>query len=77
MDTKSIEFGVLSGFEGTLPKAKAAFPLIKREKLADGSEVRNIPVQSHRYTLLKETWMKIFEPFVEHLKIQVEYLLLS
>ena len=26
---------------------------------------------SHRYTPLKENWMKIFEPIVEHLKLQV------
>ena len=74
MDTESIESGVLSGVEGTLPKAKAAFPPIKREKLADGSEVRKIPVPSHRYTPLKENWMKIFEPIVEHLKMQVRVL---
>merc|ERR1719508_427259 len=54
MDTESIESGVLSGVEGTLPKARPAFPPIKREKLADGSEVRKIPVPSHRYTPLKE-----------------------
>ena len=71
MDTESIESGVLSGVEGTLPKARPAFPPIKREKLADGSEVRKIPVPSHRYTPLKENWMKIFEPIVEHLKLQV------
>jgi len=74
MDTESIESGVLSGVEGTLPKAKPAFPPIKREKLADGSEVRKIPVPSHRYTPLKENWMKIFEPIVEHLKLQVKLL---
>ena len=73
---------------------KPAFPPIKKEKLADGSEVgcqlwlgnmfltfviskvRKIPVPSHRYTPLKENWMKIFEPIVEHLKLQVQDLLL-
>merc|ERR1719330_1884460 len=73
MDTESIESGVLSGVEGTLPKAKPAFPPIKREKLADGSEVRKIPVPSHRYTPLKENWMKIFEPIVQHLKLQIRF----
>merc|ERR1712130_950600 len=73
MDTESIESGVLSGVEGTLPKAKPAFPPIKKEKLADGSEVRKIPVPSHRYSPLKENWMKIFEPIVEHLKLQVRF----
>ena len=71
METESIESGVLSGVESTLPKAKPAFPPIKKEKLADGSEVRKIPVPSHRYSPLKENWMKIFEPIVEHLKLQV------
>merc|ERR1712055_902921 len=73
METESIESGVLSGVEGTLPKAKPAFPPIKREKLADGSEVRKIPVPSHRYSPLKENWMGIFEPIVEHLKLQVRF----
>ena len=35
------------------------------------AQVRKIPVPSHRYTPLKENWMKIFEPIVEHLKLQV------
>ena len=53
------------------PKARPAFPPIKREKLEDGTEVRKVPVPSHRYTPLKENWMKIFEPIVDHLKLQV------
>merc|ERR1712096_7034 len=73
MDTESIESGVLSGVEGTLPKARPAFPPIKKERLADGSQVRKVPVPSHRYTPLKEAWMKIFEPIVEHLKLQVRF----
>merc|ERR1712079_121233 len=80
MDTESVES---SGVESTdlsetmevsiLPKAKAAFPPIKREKLADGCEVRKFPVPRHRYSPLKENWMKIFEPIVEHLKLQVRF----
>merc|ERR1712083_967407 len=58
---------------GTTAPLRPAFPPIKREKLADGSEVRKIPVPSHRYTPLKENWMKIFEPIVEHLKLQVRF----
>merc|ERR1712107_771058 len=61
---------VVSSVTGPL---KPAFPPIKKEKLADGSEVRKIPVPSHRYTPLKENWMKIFEPIVEHLKLQVRF----
>ena len=54
-------------------QAKAAFPPIKREKLADGCEVRKIPVPRHRYSPLKENWMKVFEPVVEHLKLQIRF----
>ena len=54
-------------------QAKSAFPPIKREKLADGCEVRKIPVPRHRYSPLKENWMKIFEPIVEHLKLQIRF----
>merc|ERR1712080_692435 len=57
----------------TTPLLRPSFPPIKKEKLADGSEVRKVPVPSHRYTPLKENWMKIFEPIVEHLKLQVRF----
>jgi len=59
--------------EASTPVLKPSFPPIKKEKLADGSEVRKIPVPSHRYTPLKENWMKIFEPIVEQLKLQVRF----
>lgn len=36
-------------------------------------EMRRIPVPSHRYTPLKENWMKIFTPLVEHLQLQVRF----
>lgn len=59
-----------SGVEG---KSRPAFPPIKKERLADGSQVRKVAVPSHRYSPLKESWMKIFEPIVEHLKLQVRF----
>ena len=34
-------------------------------------EFRSIPVPPHRFTPLKESWMKIFAPIVEHLKLQI------
>jgi len=63
----------LESTSGAATPLRPAFPPIKKEKLADGSEVRKIPVPSHRYTPLKENWMKIFEPIVEHLKLQVRF----
>jgi len=79
METESVESGVQSGKDEMMSEGEAekvlrpAFPPMKKEKLADGSEVRKIPVPSNRYTPLKENWLKIFEPIVEHLKLQVRF----
>lgn len=35
--------------------------------------IRKIPVPSHRYSPLKEHWLKIFTPIVEHLQLQVRF----
>merc|ERR1712029_342922 len=44
----------------------------KKEKV-DDSELRKVFVPSHRYTPLKENWMKIFTPVVEHLQLQIRF----
>ncbi|XP_041351183.1 RNA-binding protein PNO1-like [Gigantopelta aegis] len=50
------------------------FPPISAEKLLGGkSELRKVPVPPHRYTPLKENWMKIFSPIVEHLHLQIRF----
>lgn len=36
-------------------------------------EVRKVPVPANRYTPLKENWMKIFTPIVEHLQLQIRF----
>lgn len=36
-------------------------------------EMRKVPVPAHRYTPLKENWLKIFTPIVEHLQLQVRF----
>jgi len=36
-------------------------------------EFRKVPVPPHRYTPLKENWMKIFNPIVEHLHLQIRF----
>lgn len=33
--------------------------------------MRSIGVPPHRYTPLKQSWMKIYTPLVQHLKLQV------
>ncbi|XP_022108940.1 RNA-binding protein pno1-like [Acanthaster planci] len=50
------------------------FPPLSGEKLLEGSEeMRKIPVPAHRYTPLKENWLKIYSPIVEHLKLQIRF----
>ena len=58
-----------NGIEGAV---KTNQPKAKKEKL-DDSEFRKIYVPSHRYTPLKDNWMKIFTPVVEHLQLQIRF----
>ncbi|XP_034476894.1 RNA-binding protein pno1 [Drosophila innubila] len=37
------------------------------------SELRKVSVPPHRYSSLKEQWMKIFTPVVEHMKLQIRF----
>ncbi|EDW05533.1 RNA-binding protein pno1 [Drosophila mojavensis] len=37
------------------------------------SEIRKVAVPPHRYSSLKEQWMKIFTPVVEHMKLQIRF----
>ncbi|XP_013407698.1 RNA-binding protein PNO1 [Lingula anatina] len=54
------------------------FPPISGEKLMGGkSDMRKIAVPANRYTPLKENWMKIFTPIVEHLHLQIRFNLKS
>lgn len=53
---------------------KPSFPPISKEKLKSGkTELRKIPIPPHRYTPLKESWMKLYTPIVEQLKLQVRF----
>ncbi|XP_013786026.1 RNA-binding protein PNO1-like [Limulus polyphemus] len=53
---------------------RPSFPPAKKEKLLDGhEEVRKVPIPANRYTPLKENWMKIFTPVVEHLHLQIRF----
>ena len=54
-------------------KAKS-FNTGKEEKSKDrGIETRKILVPKHRMAPLKENWLKIFNPVVEHLKLQIRF----
>jgi len=64
-----------SAMEVEIPETikRPAFPPVKKEKLSNGTEVRKVPVPKHRYQPLKDNWMKIFTPIVEHLRLQVRF----
>lgn len=50
------------------------FPPISGEKLADGKqESRKIYVPPNRFNPLKESWMKIYTPIVDYLKLQIRF----
>lgn len=53
------------------------FPPISGDKLKGPDEMRKIAVPAHRYTPLKENWMKIFTPIVENLQLQCRFNLKS
>ncbi|CAG2064879.1 unnamed protein product [Timema podura] len=59
------------GIEGK-KRPEATIPKRGKQSL-DKIEIRKVPVPSHRYTPLKENWMKIFSPVVEHLHLQIRF----
>ncbi|XP_059421562.1 RNA-binding protein PNO1-like [Carassius carassius] len=60
--------------EDTVPAKRPQLPALSGDLLTGGSvEMRRVPVPAHRYTPLKENWMKIFSPIVEHLQLQVRF----
>ncbi|XP_067119881.1 RNA-binding protein pno1 [Centruroides vittatus] len=52
--------------------SQKSFPPLKVEKM-DMQEMRKIPIPSNRYTPLKENWLKIFNPVVEQLHLQIRF----
>ncbi|NXC39397.1 PNO1 protein, partial [Penelope pileata] len=60
--------------EAAGPSKRPAFPPLPVEAMGvGGGEVRKVPVPANRYTPLKENWMKIFTPIVEHLQLQIRF----
>jgi len=60
--------------EDTIATKRPQFPPISADKLTGGAvEMRKVAVPAHRYTPLKENWMKIYSPIVENLQLQVRF----
>lgn len=68
VNDQKMETELINGIEGT---SQNQVPL-KRQRMTT-IEFRKVPVPSHRLSPLKENWMKIFTPIVEHLKLQVRF----
>ncbi|XP_072187017.1 RNA-binding protein PNO1 [Excalfactoria chinensis] len=59
---------------GPQPSKRPAFPPLPAAALGVGNgELRKVAVPANRYTPLKENWMKIFTPVVEHLQLQIRF----
>ncbi|KAL1429819.1 hypothetical protein MTO96_015682 [Rhipicephalus appendiculatus] len=54
-------------------KGRPLYPPAKQEKLEGKTEIRKIPIPAHRYSPLRENWLKIFTPIVEHLHLQTRF----
>ncbi|XP_060640195.2 RNA-binding protein PNO1 [Anolis sagrei] len=68
------EGGAMDTSEGPRPVKRPDFPPLRGEALGGGKdEMRKLAVPAHRYTPLKENWMKIFTPIVEHLLLQIRF----
>ncbi|XP_059471419.1 RNA-binding protein PNO1 [Neocloeon triangulifer] len=65
---------IVNGIEGMALSQHPSAKRQNRKQAADSEfETRKVPVPSHRYTPLKDNWMKIFTPIVEHLQLQVRF----
>ncbi|KAK2083998.1 pre-rRNA-processing protein pno1 [Saguinus oedipus] len=69
--------GLMDTEEARLAKGPVFPPLCGDGLLSGKEETRKIPVPANRYTPLKENWMKIFTPIVEHLGLQISFNLKS
>ncbi|XP_012728264.2 RNA-binding protein PNO1 [Fundulus heteroclitus] len=59
--------------EESVAVKRPQFPPISGDKLRGPDDMRKIAVPAHRYTPLKENWLKIFTPIVENLHLQVRF----
>lgn len=55
----------------TPARKKATFAPARASDTFGSAEMRVVDVPPHRYTPLKDNWNKIFQPIVEHMKLQI------
>ncbi|XP_061692534.1 RNA-binding protein PNO1 [Syngnathoides biaculeatus] len=59
--------------EGSVARKRPQFPPICLDKLKGADQMRKVAVPAHRYTPLKENWLKIYTPIVENLQLQIRF----
>ncbi|XP_057704185.1 RNA-binding protein PNO1 [Corythoichthys intestinalis] len=59
--------------EGPVASKRPQFPPISLDKLRGADQMRKVAVPAHRYTPLKENWLKIYTPIVENLQLQIRF----
>lgn len=70
----AMDVEVYNGIEGASKNRPPKTKRIKQNSLSETKDdFRKIPVPAHRYTPLKENWLKIFTPIVEHLQLQIRF----
>lgn len=74
LDTsQSMETDTYNGIEGTNTQNPPNTKRSKQNVETSKKEMRKISVPAHRYTPLKENWLQIFTPIVEHLQLQCRF----
>lgn len=58
--------------EGTKNET-VSFPALRDQQLGDSEQVRKIIIPQNRLTPLRDAWMKIYTPVVQHMKLQIRF----
>ncbi|KAJ8971926.1 hypothetical protein NQ314_000475 [Rhamnusium bicolor] len=70
----SMDVDEYNGIEGKNKNRPPKSKRIKTKSLSESKDdMRKIPVPAHRYSPLKENWLKMFTPIVEHLQLQIRF----
>lgn len=66
---------VVEGETGPAPLQlePVAFPALREQALCDMNQIRKVLIPQNRLTPLRENWLKIFTPLVQHMKLQVRF----
>lgn len=53
--------------------SQVSFPALKNQALCDSDQMRKVLIPQNRLTPLRDSWLKIFTPLVEHMKLQIRF----